>query len=158
MLNSFIRYVAILIFLAYASTSCVQKEAYYKFAPIPENMWNKDYEVYFPIDSSLIILKESYTISLEIVHNITYPYKKIFLSINMYNAQDSILLQDTLECALIDELGGWKGSGNGATRQLSALYKTNFKIDPALHNKISVRHAMQDFKLRGIEKIGLKIN
>jgi hypothetical protein len=37
------------------------------------------------------------------------------------------------------------------------LYKTNQKIDTALHNEVIIRHAMQDLKLKGIEKIGLKI-
>ncbi len=74
-----------------------------------------------------------------------------------HSLQDSISKRDTLECVLIDDFGKWYGSGNGATRQLSVVYKTNQKIDTALHNEICIRHAMQKLNLKGIEKIGLKI-
>lgn len=37
------------------------------------------------------------------------------------------------------------------------MYKTNLRIDTTLHNEINIRHAMKDLKLKGIEKIGLKV-
>ena len=153
--DNFVRcFSGLIIFVCLVS--CNQNEVYYKFTSIPQNEWNNENEICFVIDSSSSVIPDhSYTISLEITHNITYPYKNLFLYLN--HTQDSISSRDTIECALVDDLGKWLGSGNGATRQLSVLYKTNFKIDTTLHNEICIRHAMQDLKLKGIERIGLRI-
>ena len=155
MINSFFRYcISVVFFLCLAS--CNQNEAYFKFISIPQNNWNKQEEVCFLMDSSSFIPNHKYAISLEITHNINYPYKNLFLYLN-HTLDDKILSQDTIECNLVDELGKWQGSGNGATRNLSVLYKTNLILDTTLHNEICIRHAMQDQNLKGIERIGLKV-
>ena len=74
-----------------------------------------------------------------------------------HTLQDSMSKRDTVECVLIDDFGRWQGGGNGATRQLSVLYKTNLMLDATLHNKIDIYHAMQDSELKGIERVGLKV-
>ncbi|NLZ96022.1 MAG: gliding motility lipoprotein GldH [Bacteroidales bacterium] len=136
--------------------SCNQGEVYYKFTPIPKNEWSKNQEYCFLLDSLSVSSTGNYAISVEVLHNISYQYKNLSLLLEQ-SVGDSTLLKDTLECILVDSDGRWIGSGNGATRQLSVLYKTNFKIDTTLHNKICVRHTMQDLKLKGIEKVGLKV-
>ena len=155
MISKFIRcFIGLVLFGCVVS--CSQGEAYYQFRPIPQHEWSKSQEVFFSLDSIAINPQHNYALTIEITHNISYSYKNLFLYID-HTLQDSISVRDTLECLLVDDLGKWFGSGNGATRQLSLLYKTNQKIDTALHNEISIRHAMQDLKLKGIEKIGLKI-
>lgn len=155
MANSLIRYLVGAIIIV-CMGSCNQKEAYYKFISIPHNKWNKQDEICFKIDSLIGPSKYNYTISLEITHNINYSYKNLFLYLN-HTLQDSISSRDTLECQLVDDYGKWYGRGNGATRQISVLYKTNLKIDTTLHNEFCIRHAMQDLELKGIERIGLKV-
>jgi len=155
MINSFIRYF-FCAFVIVSMASCNHNEAYYKFIPIPQNEWSKQNDICFNLDSLLGTPKHNYTISVEITHNIDYPYKNLFLYLN-HTLQDSVSSRDTLECILVNDYGKWYGSGNGATRQLSVLYKTNYKIDTALHNEFCIRHAMQDLKLKGIERIGLKV-
>lgn len=136
--------------------SCSQGEAYYQFRHIQQQEWIKNEEVSFLLDSATINPDHNYTLSIEITHNLSYRYKNLFLYLD-HTLQDSVAVRDTIECILVDDLDKWCGSGNGATRQLSMLYKTNQNIDTALHNEVSIRHAMQDLKLKGIEKIGLKI-
>lgn len=137
--------------------SCNQKEVYYKFKPIPGHQWSKEQDLVFSIDSLLVDTTGYLSISIEVAHNINYPYKNIFLSVE-HSANDSILLKDTIASELVDKKGRWIGVGNGATRQLSIPYSSRVQIDTALHHKIAIRHAMQDLNLKGIEKIGLKIN
>ena len=108
------------------------------------------------LDSSSFIANRNYAISVELTHNVGYQYNNLFLVLE-HTLQDSIPTRDTMEFVLVDDFGKWLGAGNGPTRQLSQLYKTNIKIDTALHNEITIRHAMQNLKLKGIEKIGLKI-
>lgn len=155
MSNSFIRYFFGIVVFG-CMFSCNQGEAYYEFRPIPQNEWSKNHEVGFMLDSVPINPQQSYAISIELSHNISYTYKNLFLYINQ-TLQDSVSVRDTLECMLVDDYGKWLGSGNGATRQLSVMYKTNQKIDTSLHNEIIIRHAMRDIHLKGIEKIGLKV-
>lgn len=155
MANSFIRYFIGIAILC-CMVSCNKGEVYYKFKPIPNIEWDKQQEVCFLLDSLLATPSDNYAISVEISHNINYQYKNLSLLLEQ-SVGDSILLKDTVECILVDDRGRWVGSGNGATRQLSIQYKTNFKIDTALHNEICVRHTMQDLQLKGIEKIGLRI-
>ncbi len=154
MRSSFIGYFIVAVLLCVVS--CSHGETYYKFASIPSNEWNKNHEICFSLDSSSINPSHSYAISLEITHSISYPYKNLFIYVD-HSLQDSIRVRDTLECFVVDDFGKWYGSGNGATRQLSVLYKFNQKIDTALHNEICIRHAMQNLNLKGIEKIGLKV-
>ena len=135
--------------------SCNGKEVYYKFESIPSNEWGRGQKITFLLDSTSISSNGNYDVSIEITHNIGYQYKNLFLFLDY--TQDSTLVHDTVQCLLVDNIGRWIGSGNGATRQLSVPYKTNFRIDTALHNEISIRHAMQSLNLKGIEKIGLKI-
>lgn len=155
MASSFIRYFIGIAILC-CMLSCNQGEVFYKFKPIPNNEWGKQEDICFLLDSLSVNSSGSYTASVEISHNISYQYKNLSLLVEQ-NIGDSILLKDTVECILVDNSGRWTGSGNGATRQLSVQYKTNLKIDTALHNEICVRHTMQDLALKGIEKIGLKI-
>ena len=135
--------------------SCNKGEVYYKFEPIPNNEWGREQKLTFLLDSASISSNKNYDVSIEITHNIGYQYKNLFLLLDY--TQDSTLVRDTVHCLLVDNLGRWIGSGNGPTRQLSVPYKTNFRIDTALHNEISIRHAMQSLNLKGIEKIGLRI-
>lgn len=146
--------VGIILFVLF--TSCNQNEVYYKFEPIPQAKWSKGDEVCFDMDSVLVSLNQNYHVSIEIAHNLNYPYNNLWLSIN-YLQQDSVMWQDSLECFLSDDSGKWLGSGNGPTRQLSVLFKSNFVLDTTKHNRIFIRHAMQDIQLNGIEKIGVKV-
>ena len=153
--NSFVP-IFILLFVLACMVSCNQEETYYKFKFIPNNEWSKDQDISFLLDSTSNIVNGNYDVSIELSHNISYQYKNLFLIVD-YKHKNSVSLRDTVECVLMDGNGRWYGGGNGATRQLSVLYKTNFRIDTALHNEISIRHAMQDLKLKGIEKVGLKV-
>jgi len=156
MINSSITRYLVGAILCLCLSSCKQGEVYYKFEPIPQNEWSRDQHICFSLDSSSINPHLNYAISLEIIHNISYPYKNLYLYLDQ-TLQDSISHRDTIEFILVDDFGKWQGSGNGATRQISLLYKTNLTIDTALHNEIYIRHAMQDLNLKGIEKIGLKV-
>lgn len=137
--------------------SCSQKEAYYKFKPISNHQWSKGEEVVFIIDSLNGDTSGIFSLSVEVVHNITYPYKNLSLSIE-HVANDILLLNDTIKYVLIDNNRRWIGSGNGAMRQITLPYMKPIQIDPALRNKIILRHAMQDLYLIGIEKVGLRVD
>lgn len=155
MINNITLYViGVLVFIGLLS--CRQNEVYYEFATIPQHQWYESSEICFEVDSIQIDPSRKYNINLEISHNVQYAYKTLWLLID-HNLQDTIITRDTLECLLTDEMGKWKGSGNGPVRQISLQYKSEINLDTTKHKQICVRHAMQDFQLKGIERIGLKI-
>lgn len=155
MINNLIQYVIGVLMFA-CLLSCSQKEVYYEFASIPQNKWSVSNEICFVVDSIYINPSSGYDINVEITHSVAYPYKTLWLYLDQ-TIQDTIFIRDTLECLLTDEVGKWRGSGNGSIRQISFEYKKGISIDTAKHNQICISHAMQDFLLKGIERVGLKI-
>ncbi len=137
--------------------SCSHKEVYYEFVNISQNQWSKNSEFCFNLDSVPLIPPNIYNIDVEITHNLDYVYKMLWLYLDQ-TFQDSTVVRDTLACHFTNENGKWKGSGNGPTRQVSILYKTHLNKDSVMPIKICIHHAMQDLRLTGIEKIGLKIH
>ncbi len=136
--------------------SCAQKEVYYEFAEIHHNQWSKDNKICFELDSLFVDPLRKYNVDVEISHNVNYAYKILWLYIDQ-TLLDTIVRRDTLECKFINEIGQWKGNGNGPARQISVLYKTDLSLDTTRQMKVCISHAMQDPQLKGIERIGLKI-
>lgn len=155
MRNKFIKYFFFFL-LATCLYSCKQNEIYYKFEPILHNEWSKNKEICFELDSLNVNRIDKYNINIELSHNVNYAYQSLWLYIDQ-TLQDSISVRDTLECILTDENGVWLGSGNGPLRHISFSYKTDLALDTAIQSKVCISHAMQDVKLKGVEKIGLKI-
>lgn len=156
MRNNLTQYLIGILTVVFLCT-CTQNEVYCKFVSIHQNKWSKDNQVCFEIDSLLLNPKRSYNVDIEITHNINYAYKSLWLYIN-HTYQDTIVVgSDTLELMLSNDIGQWKGRGNGSTRHLSVIYKTDLKLDTIKHAKVHISHAMQDFQLKGIEKVGLEI-
>ena len=154
-INNLIRY-SLLVFFSVCLLSCKQKEEYYKYVFIPQNKWAIDEPLCFVLDSVSFDLNLKYDVSLEITHNVNYAYENLWLYVDQ-NLADTILLRDTIDCKLTNDTGKWLGNGNGATRHISYKYNTNLKLDTAQQYKICISQAMQDLHLKGIEKIGLKI-
>lgn len=155
MINNIALYViGVLVFVGLLS--CKQNEVYYEFATIPQNQWSESSEICFEIDSIHVDPSRRYNIDVEISHNVKYVYKTLWLYIDQ-TLQDTVIVRDTLECLLTDEMGKWRGSGNGPIRQISFQYKEGINLDTAKQKQICIRHAMQDFQLKGIERVGLKI-
>ncbi len=65
---------------------------------------------------------------------------------------------DTLRYFLADEYGKWLGGSVGGLTQFSLPYCSFNLRDSVCHYRLSVRHAMDDEILRGVEKVGIKLN
>lgn len=147
-------------------TSCVNQGEYYSYKQIERGLWSADSVYSFRFDSLPVNVADSniiisYNSVIEIVHNNSYPYRNLQIIAGYHNAIDSLVHYDTLNCILEDSVSGsWLGSGTGGLFQLSVPFAENVvpvKADSALSLYFSVRHAMQDNPLKGIEKIGVRI-
>lgn len=137
-------------------SSCDDGEIYYRYQHIAKAVWSKDSALVFRIDSLAFKPMHQYDISIEIVNNNLYPYQNLWLYLE-HNFADSVFYRDSLQIALTDSHGRPKGSGVGGLYQLSVPYKKQIFRDSIYSYELRVRQAMKDDPLRGIEKIGLKI-
>lgn len=155
MMNNLTLYViGVLVFVGLLS--CKQNEVYYEFVTIPQNQWEKGYDICFELDSIQIDSSRQYNIDIEVSHNVKYAYKTLWLYIDQ-TLLDTIMVRDTLECLLTNDIDKWRGSGNGPIRQISFQYKEGINLDSAKEKQICISHAMKDLQLKGVERIGLKI-
>ena len=89
-------------------------------------------------------------------NNINYPYRNIYILLEIYN-HDDLIKTDTLQYAITDKYGRWYGNGIGNTRDNYFLIEKNFKFEHAGEYTFKLQHGMRSNPLLGSEKIGLKI-
>ena len=139
--------------------SCGRPETFFQFKEIKGAVWEKNDTLVFDVDSFRISPDKKYNIAVEITNNNFYPYSNIWISIHC----DSMFCDSTgnivrHEFLLADKSGKWSGAGFGA------LYQSSFTLDQEIifnekrNYFFKVVHDMQDNSLKGIERIGIKIN
>lgn len=136
--------------------SCGQKEAYYKFYELNSGQWSKEDTLKFTIDSSLIDITKRYQITLEVVNTADYAYQNIWFFLED-NIKDSTLVAYNKQYMLADNFGNWLGAGFGSLYQLPLVYKDSVEFTEKRNIEIKVVHGMRDEPLKGIDKIGIKI-
>lgn len=145
-----------LFLLFFNISSCEKRELYIEYQYINQNKWTLDQNVHFFIDSLITQPHKTYDVHLDIIHNLEYKYKNLWIYVD-HNFQDSIICRDTIEFNITDIKDKWIGIGNGPTRFISLKLLSNVKLDTSKKYQANVTHAMADYSLKGIEKIGLKI-
>lgn len=136
--------------------SCDRNEVYYKFREIETLQWSKHDTLYFEVDSTLVSPDESYKITIEVSHNSNYPYSNIWLYAQD-NINDSVFQNYSQQYSLADEYGKWFGSGFGSVYQMSLNYRSAVRFKDKRNYTIKLIHGMRDEPLKGIEKIGIKV-
>lgn len=138
-------------------TSCDNREVYYHFEEIKNAEWAQNDTLFFDVDSTSYQLNTPYKMSIEITNNVNYSYQNIWLFIQANLENDSTFTNISKEYRLADEFGKWNGSGFGSLFQLSLPFdEVVFK--EKRNYRFKIEHGMQDEKLIGIEKVGLKIS
>ncbi|GAB6123504.1 gliding motility lipoprotein GldH [Dysgonomonas termitidis] len=145
------------ILLTIIAVSCNKQEIYYRFHEIKDAEWAQNDKLIFNIDSTVFELNVPYTISFEVTNNVNYPYQNIwfFVQTDIYN--DSLYTKREKEYLLADKLGKWAGSGFGTLYQASFVFDDNIIFKERRNHQIIIRHGMRDQRLKGIEKIGVRI-
>lgn len=90
-------------------------------------------------------------------NNNDYPYSNIRLISSVMDAQQKIIVKDTLNYDLAKPNGEWLGSGFGDTKEILFQYKMAYKFPKDGKYTIDIVQAMRKDKLAGIEDIGVKI-
>ena len=142
--------------LSIVLASCSEKEGYSCFHHIENGKWYRNSPLVFTIDSLTPSQGTGYEVTVELTTNRSYPYRDLWLQIEQ-DLTDSLIRTDTLRCLLADEYGRWLGSGIGGLNQLSLPYRSFIPRDSMYHYRLTIRQAMGDELLRGVEKVGIKL-
>jgi len=149
-------YYTIIIGLCLLLNSCKKGEVYSQYRLIPDAHWHKKAVLGFVPDSLKVTPTKRYDISIEIVNNNLYRYQNIWLIVNQ-NIETGSMKVDTVEVKIADMYGKWIGYGTGGLHQITYLYKKGITLDPTQTYLIYLKQYMTDDPLKGIEKVGIKI-
>lgn len=149
--NSFVILFLLLIF-----SSCGEREPYFQFQELENSDWAIDRTLLFDLDSASLKPDVAYDISIELTNNVNYPYRNLWLNIS-FEENDSIVKEKELEFLLADEYAKWTGAGFASLFQSSHPLEQKSIFSSTSKLKIYLRHKMQDEKLHGIERVGIKI-
>lgn len=136
--------------------SCSERESYYHFNELKNADWAIDQALSFDIDSVVLEVGVSYDMSLELTNNVDYPYRNLWVVIEILE-QDSMIFEKEMEIFLADRYAKWEGAGFGSLYQSSHMIGRLPVFTQKKDRQISVRHKMKDKSLHGIEKLGIKI-
>ncbi len=91
-------------------------------------------------------------------NNNDYPYSniRVFSSVSEEGAKNVAV--DTLNYIMAKPNGEWLGAGFGDTKEIKFLYKSQYKFPKNGKYIISVKQAMRNDNLPGIEDFGIEIS
>jgi gliding motility-associated lipoprotein GldH len=150
------------IFLAFTGllfitlAACSGGEVYARFHHIENGKWRRDSQFVFTLDSLNPAPNATYNVIVELTTNRSYPYRDIWLQIDQ-NLTDSLVRTDALQHLLADENGKWMGSSAGGLNHYSLPYRSFAPRDSVYDYRLTIRQAMRDELLRGVEKVGIKV-
>ncbi len=157
--HKYIRQFLFVLLIIIGYTSCQNSgEVYSRFYELKGAEWLQNDTLLFNIDSTILNSGANYKLSIELTNNVNYPYRNIWLFIDDNFQSDSIFTNTSKEYQLADEFGKWKGSGFATTFQISLPLDDNLKLNKKRNYKIKIRHGMRDEPLKGIEKVGIRID
>lgn len=146
--------VFILSLFIFLFLGCNKNDVFFQYQSIPNFIWSKDFSTNINYEINDTIKK--YNSYIHIRHNSEYPYQNLWLFLE--EKLDSITIsRDTLEIVIADKYGKWLGSGVGGIREVSVPYEYEISFPKLSHYELLITHLMDTDNLKGIEKIGLRI-
>lgn len=136
--------------------SCTSNEGYFKYQTLDNQIWHKDSILIY--EFNIENLSSNYDINLHIRHESDFPYQNIWFFVEHESLNDSnILRNDTIQYYLADDFGKWLGSGVGSLKELNLKYLENIAFPDSGKYRVSIKHAMRDSVLLGINNVGFSI-
>ena len=147
------RKFSIFILCCIIFSACVKNDAHIDFYSFKNAEWNKDSVCQFKVNISDTI--NPHQIFIKTRNNNLYPYQNIWLFVDIKTPLGNIR-KDTINFDLADEFGEWYGQGF-SVYELEVPYEKTFIFRQPGNYIFSIRHAMRDDVLKGINEIGIKI-
>ncbi len=147
--NSFFKIIIFTFFVGFIS--CNQKDVFFQYKKVNIESWkiNQPVKISCGLDTN-----QNYNFYIHIRNNNEYGYQNLWLFVAQ-KQHDKIVRTDTVELFLADKFGKWLGSGVGALRENSVLYRKNVQgMDSC---DVFITQGMRTDELKGIQEVGLRI-
>lgn len=147
-----IKYIFV-IFIVFVS-ACNQNTYFDSSLDIPDNTWEAKKAAVFDF-----IIKDSsqvFNLFIEISNTNDYRYSNLWLLVKT-SVKEGDIAYDTLEYFLADERGKWLGTKNGNMFLNNFVYKNGVRFPRQGKYSVEIIQLMRDEKLKGIDKVGFKI-
>jgi gliding motility-associated lipoprotein GldH len=154
MKNSFLS--LLIIFLIVLLAGCGQQNDIFQYHHIPNGRWPSDQTLVFTFDS-ISDKGATHRVDIELSFSDLYPYQNLYLAVGR-SLNDSVMHLDTLQFTLADDNGKWLGSTAGRLHQITLPYLQHVRFDTGKTLRFTIRQAMIDDPLKGIEKVGIRIS
>jgi len=139
--------------LIMTSTSCEKNQAFlYDFH---NNIWSSTDSVLFSFNIFDTLSPKD--ISFFLRNNVDYPYRNIFLFVEISNEQ-KVVETDTVQYLISNKYGQWLGRGFGKTRDNYYIFKKDYQFENAGNHIVVIRHGMRKNNLNGVVKLGFEID
>jgi gliding motility-associated lipoprotein GldH len=140
--------------LFFCCVSCSYNEIFFEYHSFDRGGWSRDTAVVYRINIS--DTADLFDISLEIRNNNDYPFRNIWLFIDIQPPK-GVVHTDTAGINLADAYGKWYGKGISFYNR-TVPYKTDVRFPKKGVYTYSIRQGMRKTPLKGISDIGLKIS
>jgi len=143
--------------LVAAFTACGDSEGnvmHESYIDIPDQNWEIDNVLEYNVEVTDTVLP--YQFYLNVRHSADYAYSNIyfFMETAFPNGKTS---NDTIECTLAQPSGRWNGQGVGDLYEGKYVVKYAKRFPLTGNYTFSVKHAMRENPLEGIDAIGFSL-
>ncbi|MFD2598284.1 gliding motility lipoprotein GldH [Sphingobacterium corticis] len=134
--------------------SCDKNVVFDQHSPVKDNYWERDSLAQF--DVHIQDAKQKYHLLVDVRHNNFYPYTSLVFDLR---EQHESGLDTTYNAALqlTKPDGRWTGKSAGNLYHNVHSIQKNYSFPDTGTYHFSIRHLMEDQRLKGVTDIGLKI-
>jgi gliding motility-associated lipoprotein GldH len=144
----------LLIFIASILISCGPKIVYQKEFEIKNETWTYNDTLSFNFD--IIDTNKVYNIWFDITHKEDYPFQNMYMNIyTLFPKKDRAKQQLSIE--LSDAMGKWLGKHSGDHVNYQLKIQENAFFDKVGKYQITLEQFMRTDSIRGIQKIGIRL-
>ena len=142
-----------LMLVAFLLVSC-DGTVYHRFVQVDSTGWAADDTLSFCYEGSALASASEMEVALQVRYGADYRYQNLYLRLETFGADSSLLSVDTLCCRMFDDDGRRLGSTagtlyqNGSDRRPLAALCTDSLL-------LKVTHAMGENPLQGILDVGV---
>jgi gliding motility-associated lipoprotein GldH len=156
MMKNTVSYLQVLTIVAFAITftSCDNKRFYESYLPTGTNGWHKDSLVSFMVEVK--DTNQYFNLYISARNLEQYPYNNLWLFVDV-TAPDNSVINDTIEYSLAYPNGKWTGRGTSGVYLNQFQYRNNIFFPHKGNYSFTIRHAMRDDVLKGLNDIGIRI-
>jgi gliding motility-associated lipoprotein GldH len=146
--------VAILICLLLL-IACDKQLIFQDSEAIPSSGWYTDDIVDFSV--SINDTTQIHEMYLMVRNTTDYPYRNLFIFLDIEFPDNKTLIRDTIECVLASSDGKWTGKGFGKIRSNEFLFRDDVWFPYQGTYTFRMQHGMREEPLKGMSDIGIRI-